>query len=110
VTSIADPATAALAPSGRVRLLDRFTSPSGLDLRTFLARNGVPFEWVDIDADPLARFLLSAATAPGGEIEAGLAGVRLPVRLEPGGLQTPLPVDWGMVAPEPPVAGSGWPG
>jgi thioredoxin reductase (NADPH) len=66
---------------GRLRLLDRFTSPAGLDLRTFLTRNFVEFDWVDIDTDPLARFLISATTAPVSEIEPGLAGVRLPVLL-----------------------------
>ncbi len=28
----------------------------------------------------------------------------------PGGLQTPLPVDWGMVAPEASITGLGCPG
>jgi thioredoxin reductase (NADPH) len=81
VTPVADSATVPLVPGGRLRVLDRFTSPAGLDLRTFLARNRVLFEWVDIDADPLARFLLGAAAAPDAEIEARLAGVRLPVLL-----------------------------
>ena len=81
MTPVAASATMPLVPGGRLRVLDHFTSPAGLDLRTFLARNRVLFEWIDIDADPLARFLLGAAAAPDGEIEARLAGVRLPVLL-----------------------------
>jgi thioredoxin reductase (NADPH) len=50
-------------------------------LRTFLTRNRVAFEWVDIDDDPLARFLLGAAAASDDEIEARLAGIKLPVLL-----------------------------
>ncbi len=90
LTPIVDPATATLVPGGPVRLLDRMTSPAGLELRTFLARNRVSFEWVDIDADPLARFLLGAADAPGS-----LAGVRLPVVLLPDGqrLEAPSPLE-----------------
>ncbi len=49
-------AIAALVPDGRLHVIDRFSSPAGLELRTFLARNGLAFEWVDLDADPLARF------------------------------------------------------
>jgi len=86
LTPIVDPATATLVPGGPVRLLDRMTSPAGLELRTFLARNRVSFEWVDIDADPLARFLLGAADAPGS-----LAGVRLPVVLLPDGQRLEAP-------------------
>jgi hypothetical protein len=81
MTPVAASATLPLVPGGRLRVLDHFTSPAGLDLRTFLARNRVLFEWIDIDADPLARFLVGAAAVPDGEIEARLAGVRLPVLL-----------------------------
>ena len=70
-----------LVAGGRLRVLDRFNSPAALALRTFLTRNRVAFEWVDIDADPLARFLLGAAAASDDEIEARLAGIRLPVLL-----------------------------
>jgi thioredoxin reductase (NADPH) len=73
------------APGRRVRLIDRVTSPAGLDLRTFLTRNSVPFDWIDIDTDALARFLLGAAT------EAVLAGVRLPVLLLPDGTRLEAP-------------------
>ena len=54
---------------------------AGLELRTFLTRNRVPFEWVDIDADPLARFLLGTLAASDRETEDRLAGVRFPVLL-----------------------------
>ena len=33
------------------------TSPGVPEMRQFLARNGVPFQWVDADHDPLVRFL-----------------------------------------------------
>src|SRR5689334_23024589 len=81
VTAAAEPAKVPLAAGGQVRVLDRINSPAGLALRTFLTRNRVPFEWVDIDDDPLARFLLSAAAASEDEIEARLAGIKLPVLL-----------------------------
>ena len=64
-------------PARRLRLVDRFASPAGHDLRAFLTRNRVPFEWVDLDADPLARFLAGAGSGPGA--------VRLPVLLLPDG-------------------------
>ena len=52
------------------------TSPHVLEYREFLERNGVPHEWIDIDNDPLARFL----GAP-EDVE----GVRLPVFVFPDG-------------------------
>ena len=78
-----DPRPAPL-PERRLRLVDRLASPAGHDLRTFLTRNRVPFEWVDLDSDPLARFLAGAGpgAAAGG---AGPGGVRLPVLLLPDG-------------------------
>ena len=81
-------------PNRRLRLVDRFASPAGHDLRAFLTRNRVPFEWVDLDADPLARFL--AGAAPGGAGAAGAAGVgpggvRLPVLLLPDGSRLEAP-------------------
>ena len=81
-------------PARRLRLVDRFASPAGHDLRAFLTRNRVPFEWVDLDADPLARFL--AGAAPGGAGAAGAAGVgpggvRLPVLLLPDGSRLEAP-------------------
>jgi thioredoxin reductase (NADPH) len=81
MTPVTYSAMAPLIADGRVRVLDRFTSPAGLDIRTFLARNGVSFEWVDIDADPLARFLVGAGAVADGDFEARLAGFRLPIVL-----------------------------
>ena len=91
MTPLGDQVAAALVPDRRLRVVDRFASPAGLELRTFLARNRVPFEWVDLDADPLARFLLGAAEAPGDEHEARLAGLRLPVLLLPDGRRLEAP-------------------
>jgi thioredoxin reductase (NADPH) len=91
MTPLGDQVAAARGPDRRPRVVDRFASPAGFDLRTFLARNRVAFEWVDLDADPLARFLLGAAGAPGGDVGAALAGVRLPVLLLPDGRRLEAP-------------------
>src|SRR5262249_23156603 len=58
------------AEAGRVYMVGYRTSPHAQDYRDFLERNGVPYQWVDVEHDPLARFL----GAP-GDVE----GVRLPV-------------------------------
>ena len=89
--AVEDRAPAALGPGGRLCVVDRFPSPAGLELRTFLARNGLTFERVDLDADPLARFFLGAAEAPGDELEARLGGLRLPVLLLPDGRRLEAP-------------------
>ena len=72
----------------RVRLVDHFTSPEAQSLRLFLTRNRIPFEWVDLDRDPLARWLVSE-----GE---GLAGVRLPVCLLPDGTRLEAPTRFAL--------------
>ena len=54
---------------GPTYLLGRAATPGAAETRRFLARNGVPFQWVDLDDDPLARLL-------GGD--GALAGHRLP--------------------------------
>ena len=54
---------------GPTYLLGRAATPGAAEIRRFLARNGVPFQWVDLDDDPLARLL-------GGD--GALAGHRLP--------------------------------
>jgi thioredoxin reductase (NADPH) len=46
-----------LAPSSHLRILGRIASPSSVDLRDFLTRNGVNYLWLDIDNDPLVRYL-----------------------------------------------------
>ena len=51
-------------------------SPHAQDYREFLERNAVPHDWIDVEHDPLARFL-GAPT----DVE----GVRLPVFLFPDG-------------------------
>jgi thioredoxin reductase (NADPH) len=73
------------APDRRLRLVDRLTSPAGHDLRAFLTRNRVPFEWVDLDGDPLARLLVGAAPGAPDASETGPGGVRLPVLVLPDG-------------------------
>jgi thioredoxin reductase (NADPH) len=54
---------------GPTYTLARAATPGAAETRRFLARNGVPFQWVDLDDDPLARLL-------GGD--GALAGHRLP--------------------------------
>jgi thioredoxin reductase (NADPH) len=81
----------ALVPDGRLHVIDRFSSPAGLELRTFLARNGLAFDWVDLDADPLARFLIGAAEEASDEHDDRLAGLRLPVLLLPDGRRLEAP-------------------
>jgi thioredoxin reductase (NADPH) len=54
---------------GPTYILGRAATPGAAETRRFLARNGVPFRWVDLDDDPLARLL-------GGD--GALAGHRLP--------------------------------
>src|SRR5690348_9525088 len=81
VLAVSDPAAAIAVENGRVYVVGYRSSPHAQDYRDFLERNNVPYQWVDVDADPLARFL----GAP-SDVE----GVRLPVflfadgtRLEP---------------------------
>jgi thioredoxin reductase (NADPH) len=70
VLAVSDPAAAIAVENGRVYVVGYRTSPHAQDYRDFLERNNVPYQWVDIDENPLARFL--GATA---DVE----GVRLPV-------------------------------
>jgi len=42
-------------------LLGRASTPGVPETRQFLSRNGVPFQWVDIDADPLVGLLSGRA-------------------------------------------------
>jgi thioredoxin reductase (NADPH) len=51
-------------------------SPGAVEYRDFLERNGVPHEWIDLEQDPLARFL-------GARND--LRGSRLPLFLFPDG-------------------------
>ena len=68
-------------PADSVYVVGYRASPHAQEYRDFLERNGVAHEWIDVESDPLARFL--------GAPE-DLRGVRLPVflfadgtRLEP---------------------------
>jgi thioredoxin reductase (NADPH) len=70
VLAVSDPAAAVAVENGRVYVVGYRASPHAQDYRDFLERNNVPYQWVDVDADPLARFL--GATS---DVE----GVRLPV-------------------------------
>ncbi len=38
-------------------LLGRATTPGAAEIRQFLSRNGVPFQWVDVEHDPLVGLL-----------------------------------------------------
>jgi len=70
--AVQEQAVAIAVETGRVYVVGYRTSPHSQDYRDFLERNNVPYQWVDVDADPLARFL----GAP-SDVE----GVRLPVFL-----------------------------
>jgi thioredoxin reductase (NADPH) len=70
VLAVSDPAAAIAVENGRVYVVGYRSSPHAQDYRDFLERNNVPYQWVDVDNDPLARFL----GAP-SDVE----GVRLPV-------------------------------
>ncbi len=72
VLAVSDQAAAIAVEAGRVYVVGYRSSPHAQDYRDFLERNNVPYQWVDVDADPLARFL--GATT---DVE----GVRLPVFL-----------------------------
>src|SRR5262249_28745017 len=62
--------------TGHVYAVGYRTSPHAQEYRDFLEGNGVPSQWVDVENDPLARFL-GAPT----DVE----GVRLPVFVFPDG-------------------------
>ena len=70
VLAVSDPAAAIAVENGRVYVVGYRSSPHAQDYRDFLERNNVPYQWVDVDENPLARFL--GATT---DVE----GVRLPV-------------------------------
>ena len=42
-------------------LLGRASTPGVAETRQFLTRNGVPFQWVDVDGDPLVQLLKGRA-------------------------------------------------
>jgi thioredoxin reductase (NADPH) len=61
---------------GGVRLVGHRWSPEAHRLKDFLARNNIPYQWFDIEANPLALRLLE---------ESGLSGAGLPLALFPDG-------------------------
>src|SRR4051794_7491632 len=83
--------------AGGVRILGHRFSKDSHDLRDFLARNGIPARWLDVERDAEARELLAVA---GGDAE------RLPVVLVEAGalLQRPtrLALAEGRSLPPPP--------
>jgi thioredoxin reductase (NADPH) len=74
--STSGPSPVLAATRDRIYAVGFRTSPHAQDYRDFLERNGVPYQWVDVEHDPLARFL----GAP-----ADVEGVRLPVFVFPDG-------------------------
>ena len=56
------------APTANLRVVgDRWSAESHV-IREFLARNLVPFRWLDVETDPQARVLLDAAGTDAGEL------------------------------------------
>src|SRR4051794_36910111 len=55
-------------PVANLRLVGDRWSTASHDLREFLARNLVPYKWLDIDSDPQARTLLDLTGADAGEL------------------------------------------
>ncbi|HEY5188715.1 MAG TPA: cyclic nucleotide-binding domain-containing protein, partial [Solirubrobacteraceae bacterium] len=59
---------------GGPQIIGSCFSPDVRRLREFLARNRVPYEWVDLDTDPEAAGLLRAAGVAAAETPAVIAG------------------------------------
>src|SRR5262245_33749485 len=72
-----------MSESEIIRLVGRLNSPETHELRVFLARNEVSYQWVDIERDILARFLL-------GDRRSAVE-MRLPVVLLPDGTRMESP-------------------
>jgi thioredoxin reductase (NADPH) len=73
-------------PQDGLRVAGTALSPSSYALKDFLSGNGVPYQWVDLDADPTARAMVEA-------MPDGLR--RLPVVLFPDGnaMVQPTPLE-----------------
>jgi thioredoxin reductase (NADPH) len=56
------------APSANLRVVGDRWSAGSHALREFLARNLVPYRWLDLETDPQARLLLDAAQADAGTL------------------------------------------
>lgn len=63
-------------PYDGIRVAGTLWSPGSHSVKDFLARNRIPYQWLDIEADPEARELVEA-TEPGGH--------RLPIVFFPNG-------------------------
>jgi thioredoxin reductase (NADPH) len=55
-------------PAADVRLIGDRWSPSTQEVRQFLARNLVPYRWLDVETDPAARELLEVTRVDAGEL------------------------------------------
>ncbi|HKP17290.1 MAG TPA: FAD-dependent oxidoreductase [Gaiellaceae bacterium] len=73
-------------PGGEIYLVGRRSSPHVPEFRDFLARNRVSFRWIDVDRNPLVRFLDPAE---------GLRRSRLPFVLFPDGTTLDVSVGQG---------------
>ena len=56
------------APFEGIKVLDHRWSPAGHHIRSFLARNLVPYRWVDVEENPDAERLLALAEAGSGQL------------------------------------------
>ncbi|RBY85672.1 FAD-dependent oxidoreductase [Blastococcus sp. TF02A-30] len=56
------------APAANLRLIGDRWSPSTHEVRQFLARNLVPYRWLDVETDAAARELLDVARVDAGEL------------------------------------------
>jgi thioredoxin reductase (NADPH) len=56
------------APAANLRLIGDRWSPATHEVRQFLARNLVPYRWLDVERDAQARELLDIARADAGEL------------------------------------------
>ena len=61
-------------PFEGLRVVGHRWSPRSFEIRDFLARNQVPYQWLDVEADPEAQGLVEAAADA-----AGNGGVELPL-------------------------------
>src|SRR3954467_3733021 len=58
------------APATNLRLVGDRWSTASHELREFLARNLVPYRWLDVESDPQARVLLDLAQIDAGSLPA----------------------------------------
>jgi thioredoxin reductase (NADPH) len=70
-------------PYGGIRVAGTLWSPKSHDAKDFLARNRIPYQWLDIEQDSQAKELVDATLASMGEESGG--SHRLPVVFFPDG-------------------------